>query len=264
MSARQSATSSSKRSRSAKRAERLRDALHDAMLRALGGTVAELLRAQLQTSGPLNAYLRNHSAEYTKSIESLIVEKKLGQKQAALWREIPHITFADPELPTAKVLLGETLYRKYDQRGDLKLNPEALLTCDIAAVVAIPHWGGIYLRDDRWGSFPKEPLTDAVDGLSIRSDIQEIEVFGNIYPSSWMIGEVAHDLAALSDAIGQHLSGKHSAFADGDSRVLAVTNDQGVFEAFRGRYNVILCGPSGSPVKADLFGLRRYHVGNRY
>jgi hypothetical protein len=236
---------------------RLTDPHHEVMLRALHASLPGILGSNYQSSEPLNSALQSQSKELSKKIEALIKAESIGVNQAKLWRQIPLLQFADPNLEPATVLLGAPLYRRFDGRGETKKQPELLMVCDFSVTVKIPRWGRIRLRDT--SDSPVQPIKTPRDGITIEYHTREIQLFGNVYPSSSTIGAAAHDLAKLADALGNHLQTDWRTFSDPERRVIVATDDAGMFDLFAGQYNTILCEANGKPAQIDLGWVSEHH-----
>lgn len=219
-----------------------------------------LLAEDLQSAAPLNEFIVSKSDYWKNRIEKLISEKSLKGMDAKLWRQVPSLRFADPDLNLPNTVLGATLTKSIEnQRSSRGLTP--ILVADFAVRVVIPRWHSFWLRDGRDSSYPEEGISKATDCLKFNQNVSNVPVFGQAFPSGCPLGEVAIEMAHLVDAVGLHLTATHEyEFArDSSKHVLLVTDSQVIYDALSGQYDAVLFHQDEETLSWDMSNLQCFH-----
>ena len=234
---------------------------HERLLLAIQNFLPRLLADELQSAAPLNEYIVSKSNDLKGRIEELITEKSLNGTEAKIWRGVPSLMFADPELEFPCTVLGATLTKRIEnQRSSRALAP--ILVADFALRVEIPQWRGFRLRDGKADSYPKEPVSKTLDCLSITQSVSNAPVFGQVFPAGCSLGEVAIEMAYLVDAVDLHLSARQEYdFArESHKHVVLVTDSQIIYDALSGQYDAVCFHEDDETVSWDISNLESFHT----
>lgn len=218
------------------------------------------LADELQSAAPLNEYIVSKSDNLKARIEDLISEKSLKGAEAKIWRGVPSLRFADPELDFPCTVFGATLTKRIEnQRSSRALAP--ILVADFALRVEIPRWRGFWLRDGKGSSYPKEPVSKTLDCLSITQSFSDVPVFGQAFPAGCSLGEVAIEMAHLVDAVGLHLTAtqEYDFARESHKHVLLVTDSQIIYDALSGQYDAV-CFHRDETVSLNIGNLQSFHT----
>lgn len=235
-------------------AKRHSDPAHEALLLLLKSQLPQLLRQELQTAEPLNRYVMERGARWNEKVELLIKKKKMPDAQADIWRKVSNLSFADPRLDTARITFGETL-TEFSQRTRTST---PVMTCDFAVNVEVPYWDGIYLCDGSETSFPDKPISKPIEGVSFDTCHRTLQVFGQVFPTGCALGEVAIEMARLTDAAGKFVSfTSHYQINNAKEHVLLVTDNRVIFDALADQYDAVLFESDSKEIDCAIEYLKR-------
>lgn len=172
---------------------------HERLLLCTKRHLGALLVAKFQVTQSLNQKARQLAPEWTRRIEDLIAKEGITGKQAALWRQVPEITFEDTQPVPPELLFGVNLCSEY-RNGTKLLNPVLEHRADFTAKTHRITWS-LALRDglDDDAPFPKSPLKTTHDAvITDENHSHHLKFHGAVYPRSVTLGQAASDLASLS------------------------------------------------------------------
>ena len=220
-----------------------------------------LLADELQSAAPLNEYIISRTDNLKARIEELISEKSLKGTEAKIWRGVPSLRLADPELEFPCTVLGATLTKRIEnQRSSRALAP--IFVADFALRVEIPGWRGFWLRDGKAISYPKEPVSKTLDCLSITQSVSNVPVFGQVFPAGCSLGEVAIEMAHLVDAVQLHLTAtqEYDFARESHKHVILVTDSQIIYDALSGQYDAVCFHQDDETASWDISNLQSFHT----
>jgi len=238
---------------------------HERLLLTIQECFPQLLADELQNADPLNEFIRSKTDDWKKRIEGLIAAKGLKGTDAKIWRGVPALCFANPELDPPDIALGATLTKRMESPRSSRASAP-ILVADFAVSVKIPRWSGFFLRDGKDSSYPQTPISQPRDGLSIGQSASNVPVFGQVFPTGCPLGEVAIEMARLVDAVGQHLAAdtefRHS---DSQNHVVLVTDSLSIFEALAVQYDAVLFPQDDDDSVSWTFeNLQTFHTATGY
>lgn len=234
---------------------------HERLLLAIQNFLPRLLADELQSAAPLNEYIISKTDNLKARIEELISEKSLKGSEAKIWRGVPSLRLADPELEFPCTVLGATLTKRIEnQRSSRVLAP--ILVADFALRVEIPRWRGFWLRDGKATSYPKEPISKTLDCLSITQSVSNVPVFGQAFPAGCSLGEVAIEMAHLVDAVQLQLTAtqEYDFARESHKHVVLVTDSQIIYDALSGQYDAVCFHEDDETVSWDISNLESFHT----
>lgn len=210
---------------------------HETLLLAAYHELPDLIATQLHSVGLINAALRDVADKRRNEVEDELSKLDLPADQIAILRAVPEIQFASTNLPRPKVILGRTLYRRCDARGDRKNVPEAICVLDFCVEVQVPSWsiGRLYLPSDPKKIHLKRPR-DALSGLGSRTELLTLP--GLVFTSDVTIGQAVHAIERVHEA-ARIDSVIHSEMRPIDPFVICVTNRPELAAILRDKVDVM-------------------------
>ncbi|MBK6616238.1 hypothetical protein [Ottowia sp.] len=226
------ATRKSARKTAAGMDTRSADLDHEQLLLWTKRRLGALLVAKFQVTQSLNQKARELAPEWTRRIEDLIAKEGITGKQAALWRQVPEITFEDTQPVPAELLFGVNLCCEY-RNGTRLVNPVLEHRADFTAKTFRITWD-LILRDglDDGEPFPEAPLKTTHDAVSTYDNhSHEVKFYGAVYPRSVTLGQAASDLASLSlGALIAYRSNNHGSALHYEPNLLFVTDQPSTYD----------------------------------
>lgn len=258
------ATSASKTSHPFTVSKRHSMPVHEALLLTIQECLPNLLAEELQNAEPLNEFIRANAEKWKERIENLIIAKGLKGSEAKTWRGVPNLSFATGELDTPAIELGATLTKTIDSpRNSRGWAP--ILVADFALKVKIPRWSNFFLHDGKGSAYPEIPISKPSEGLSISQRILNVPIFGQVFPTSCPLGEVAIEMARLVDAVGLHLADDPEyRFSDSKRHVLLVTDSLSIFEALNAQYDAVCFPQDENRMLWTFENIQTFHTAEAY